>query len=113
MNSSLGKLQKIVAKTFDLNVFNRFQDSLIEVLSPLLTNPILAGNLVSGVSLDNQKENYVNHGLGQPYQGYFIVRKYNCKGYVDVFESDVVNNSPEKYVILNCLDRMTVALWVF
>jgi hypothetical protein len=113
MSGSLQKFQKIVAQTLNIGVFNRFQDMLVAVLAPILSNPILAGTLVTNVKLDNQKENYVNHGLGHAYQGYFIVRRFNSKGYTDIFESDVENKNPDKYVILNCLDKMTVSLWIF
>lgn len=109
----LGKLSKIISNVLDMVTFNRFQDSVISVLNPLLTNPTLGGHLVKAVNLDNTKDNFVNTGLGANYQGWFVTRIYNARGFTDVFESSTVNNSPDKYIILNCFDKVSIDLWVF
>lgn len=110
MAGSLGKLQKIHTSNDE---FNRFQDQLIAALAPLLSNPRNSGNLVKGIVLTNKKDNFINHGLGREYIGYEITRRYDTKGYIDIFESSTVNNSKDKFVIINCLDTMTCDLYVF
>lgn len=113
MASVLGKLSKIISTTLDMVVFNRFQDAVIASLNPLLNNPMLGGHLVQGISLDNRKDNFVNTGLDSAYQGWFVTRVYNARGFTNCWESSTVNNSPEKFLILNSLDKMVIDIWIF
>lgn len=51
--------------------FNQFQSNVITALQPLLTNSLLNGNQLKGISLINGST-IVNHGLGRVQQGWII-----------------------------------------
>jgi hypothetical protein len=110
MAGAPGKLQKIQSTDSE---FNRFQNQLIPAFNLLCDQPFSGGNLVRAVVLNNQQENYISHGLGRNYIGYVITRRYNCKGFIDIYESDVVNNNRDKYVIFNCFDTLTCDIFFF
>ncbi len=110
MAGTLGKLSKIHT---DNDEFNRFQDQNIAVLAPILSNPLLSGNLVKGIQLTNKQDNTISHGLGRNYISYIQCAIYNSVGFSDIWVSNTANNSPEKFIILNCMDTMTIDIYFF
>lgn len=104
------KLKKIHS---DSSALNQIQDSYLGILNPILSNPLLYGNLVKGIKLMPSKDNFVSTGLGRNFIGYFITRRYDSKGFIDIFESDTNNTAPDKFIILNCFDSLTCDLWIF
>jgi hypothetical protein len=107
---AIGKLQKIHT---DNDEFNRFQDQNIAALAPVLSNPLMSGNFVKGVQLNNAKDNIISHGLGRKYISYVKCAIYNSIGFSDIWISPTVNKSPEKFIIINCMDTMTIDLYFF
>lgn len=104
------KLKKILSGD---RIIDQIQDSLIGSINPVLNCPLIDGNLVKGVSLDNAKDNIINHGLGRKFIGYQRTRIQSAKGFTNYWESATVNNSPDKYIILNCMDSMICDFWIF
>lgn len=105
-----GKLKRIQSTNPELN---RIQDATIAAVNPVLACPIVNGNLVTGVNLDRTKDNVINTGLARNFIGWFTTRRSNAVGFVDIFESSTTNNSPDKFLILNCLSDITVDIWIF
>lgn len=60
------------AKLYD--ILNRMQEATLQILSVVSTNQLVPGNIIRGVTLSNGVTSMVVHGLGRPWQGYFIVR---------------------------------------
>jgi hypothetical protein len=110
LSGSLGKLKKIYSKD---PVLNQIQDQLIAVLNPILSNPLLSGNIIKNVSLVNTHDNQINHGLGVAYQGVIPLVSVSSKGFTQVWISDTNNNSKDKFVLLNCMDSMTCDFIIF
>lgn len=68
-----------VDKLFDL--LNRFQESILSVLGVVTTNQLIPGNILRNVAMNSAGTYYLAHGLGRPWQGYFIVRNYQGSAY--------------------------------
>lgn len=103
----LGALRKIQS---DDDVLNRFQDNVASAISPIIQQPILGGNLLSGISLLTGVDNNVPHKLGRKLIGYMVVRKNSNS---TVWDSQGFNLSQNSTLILNCSANTTVDLWVF
>lgn len=114
----LNKLRKIILNPSStisdiVQAVNQIQDTWLATLNVLLAVPFLGGNAIKGVSLDRSKDNSINTGLGYKYSGWFITRTSGATSLIGVYESPTINNSPDRILILNCSDNITVDLWVF
>lgn len=112
----LTKLNKFVIQTQNdvIRVFNQFQDKVIDSINKISSIPYLSGNIIKGISIvGNGKDNYINTGLSYNYSGWWVLRKYNTKGLTDIFESDTVNPSPDKLLILKSLGTMTIDIEIY
>jgi hypothetical protein len=61
-------------KLFD--IINRFQENIFGVLGVVTTNQLIPGHILRSVALVNGSVKVLSHGLGRPWQGYFIIRTY-------------------------------------
>jgi hypothetical protein len=78
-------------------------------LNPVLANPIVSGQLLTGIKLTNGS-NTINHNLGQPLQGYIVVLNSSPATFYD---KQNTNPAPQRTLILNASQETTVSLWVF
>lgn len=86
----------------------RVQAELQRVLDPITQCPLLAGHLVAGVELTTAGA-AVQHGLGRPVVGWFVVGK---DADARVWSSGESPN-PDKFLLLDASATVTVSLWVF
>ncbi len=110
------KLKKIIfqAETDVVKSFNLFQDGLVELVNKISSIPYLGGNIIKGIDIKgNGQDNFINTGLGYKYSGYWVHKIYDSKGFTDIFESDTVNNNPDKVLILKSLGTMKIDLIVY
>lgn len=109
-----GKLNSIkITEDNVINASNQFQDRVKTLLNSLLDDPYLSGVQLTGINLENNKDNIISHKLERNYQGYIMTRYYNTKGFTTYWESDTINNSKDKILILNCQDDMTVDIRIW
>lgn len=55
-------------------VLDRLQKNLVAIFGVVTTNAIIPGNIIRGVVFTAGQTQYLAHGLGRPWQGYFCVR---------------------------------------
>lgn len=78
-------------------------------LNPILSNPLINGRVLSGIVLKTGA-NPINHGLGEPLQGYFVILNSAA---VTFYDSQSTNQRPDLTLILNASGATTVSLYVF
>jgi hypothetical protein len=86
---------------------NRIQDKTEGMIRPLADNPLMNGRLVE-VSLTTSFQN-INHKLGRPFKGYFVV-KTNALIKVPQFET---SSNDSLYLRLKSDTAANVTLLVF
>ena len=92
------------------SALTQLQNNIAGFTSQLTNNPILTGNLITGVVLVFGQTTTVNHGLGRKIQGFQIVYKNNS---VEVWAEDVNQTLPISNIVLSTSADATVNLWVF
>jgi hypothetical protein len=60
------------AKLYD--ILNRMQEATLQILGVVSTNQLVPGNILRSIKFTSGVAQMVVHGLGRPWQGYFIVR---------------------------------------
>lgn len=78
-------------------------------LNPLLANPVVGGNLLSGVIV-KAGANVINHGLGVALQGYLVVGNNASATFWD---TQATNPRPELTLQLQASAPATITLYVF
>lgn len=78
-------------------------------LDPVVGNPLLAGQLLSNLSLLSGN-NVINHGLGRNLQGYWVVLNSASATFYD---KQSTNNMPQLTLELVASAPTTISLWVF
>lgn len=78
-------------------------------LNPLLSKEITKGQLLQDIVLINGKT-VVNHKLGRPLIGYWVVLKNAA---AEIYDSQDTNQMPQLTLVLNSNAAVTVSLWVF
>lgn len=69
------------------DILNRMQESVLGVLGVVTTNSLIPGNILRAVAMTAGVNYYLAHGLGRPWQGYFITRQYEgavANGLIDI-----------------------------
>ncbi len=88
---------------------NQLQSNIIASLQPIINNSLLAGNILSKVSLSSG-DNIINHGLNRQLQGWSIVRK---RANSNIFDKQDSNSTPDKTLVLNASSAVIVEIYVF
>lgn len=78
-------------------------------LNPVLSNPLVDGNLLQGVVLASGN-NVINHGLGRKLQGYIVVLK---SANVTIYDTQSTNPHPELTLILVASGAATISVYCF
>jgi hypothetical protein len=78
-------------------------------IDPVLSNPLLQGQLLTQVSLKDGTT-VVNHGLGRKLVGWFLV---GITGAATVYDKQASNQTPQLTLSLVSSAAVTVNLWVF
>jgi hypothetical protein len=78
-------------------------------LDPVLSNPLLQGQLLTQVSLNNGTTT-INHGLGRKLVGWFLV---GISGAGTVYDTQTTNQTPQLTLVLVSNAAVTANLWVF
>lgn len=107
---AIKKFVSINSKSGDISrVVDQMQSNIGSTLDGLTANPFVDGNSISA-ALKAGQDNFVNHGLGTSYQGWWITDK---DGMGEVWRSATTNKSPEKYLVLCTSVDVSVNLWIF
>jgi hypothetical protein len=85
------------------------QQQWASILNPLLSNQLTQGQLLTGVTLKDG-QNVVNHKLGRPLVGWFVVGQ---NAMASLWDSQASNQTPQLTLVLNSNAAVTVALWCF
>lgn len=56
------------------DILNRMQEATLQVLGVVVTNQLIPGNIIRGVTFTAGQTKQLAHGLGREWQGYFCVR---------------------------------------
>lgn len=103
---ALSNIELLSSKDQDVN---QLQINIKKVLTPLINNPLLGGNIVGGSVTLATGDNNISHGLNQTLQGWSVqdingpAVIYRNQGSVD----------PTKILVLNSSAAVTVTLYVF
>lgn len=105
-----------LVQTLDRNV-NQLQKNIIEVLNPLLNNPILSGQIINNISLKKldpttsaQYINKVPIGINRPLQGWLIIgNNTNCT----IWDDQINNMTKSQNLWLFCSSDCLINLYVF
>jgi hypothetical protein len=85
---------------------NELQDNILAAVQPTLTNPLLDGIIITGISIDGVNPTEVNHLLSRLPQGYLIIDK-NAPG--DVYR-EVLNTRQISFV---SSAPVTISIYIF
>lgn len=90
-------------------VLNMMQDWLLTVINPLLGNEIIGGQILTKIALVSGSNN-VNHGLGRPLLGWYLVRQ---RASATVYDTQDANTTPQSTLLLTSSGSITVDIAVF
>lgn len=77
-------------------------------LNPVISNPLIAGNLFKNVVLSSGS-NTINHKLDRAYQGYLISGMHGS--FIQLF--DTPSPMPDKTLVLNASASGSIDIWIF
>ncbi len=91
----------------DIRELSLLQSSWASELNPIITNPIVDGIILSGITLVSGN-NVINHKLGRPIMGYILIRN---NALVTIYDS----NTAQPNLTFNLISSgpATVSLYVF
>lgn len=90
-------------------VINQLQNSIAQVLRPIVQNPLVNGSILTGVELAIGA-NTINHGLNRTLQGWFVIGQGSA---ASLYDSQSSNTQASKTLILVSDAAVTVNLYVF
>lgn len=88
---------------------NLFQTQLGKTMTPILETPLNYGVLLKDIVLSTG-QNVVPTRLERVLQGWMIVRQ---RAQAQVWDTQDLNTTPNKTLLLNASTAVTVDLWVF
>ncbi len=91
-------------------VVDQLQENLLTTLDGITRNPFLDGNLIANISLVSGQDNFVGHGLGVAYRGFWVISPSAAS---HVYLSTTSNAFKNKHIILKCSANVNISLWVF
>lgn len=97
-----------LVQTEDRNV-NQLQQNITQALNPMLKNPLLNGYILTEISLA-AGANIIEHGLGRPLIGWFLVRR---RANESVYDTQDSNTSPSTTLQLTASGAVVVDIYVF
>jgi hypothetical protein len=90
-------------------VVNQLQDRVAKTLNLVASQVILDSNILKSVALA-VGDNAIQHGLGRPLVGWFLVR---VRAGTVIFDKQDTNGSPGATLILNSSGTNNVDIYVF
>jgi hypothetical protein len=87
----------------------KMQTAWAQQLNPLISNALVQGQLLTGVTLINGTT-IVNHKLGRKLLGWMVAGK---TAFADIHDNQATNQHPELTLSLTANAATIVALWVF
>jgi hypothetical protein len=96
------------------DVLNRMQESTEQILGVVSTNQLIPGNIIRSVTFTAAQTQYLAHGLGRQWQGYFCVRAQSGSGapvFTDVAYASGVGG--DSVVPLKSANAGTYDIYVF
>ena len=89
--------------------WDQAQTKWASAINPTLACPIVNGRLIQSVVLTNGTTT-VNHKLGRPLQGWFVV---GSNAAATIYDKQATNQMPELTLVLVSNAAVTCNLWVF
>jgi len=86
------------------------QNKWASILNPLLKNPASNPSILQNISLASGA-NSINHKLGQPLQGWYIVRMQDA--FAEIYDTQNSNQTPQLTLNLNASAPVVVDIAVF
>lgn len=90
-------------------LLNQVQQNFRQALNPVLSNDLVFGRVLSSVALASGS-NTVQHGLGRPLTGWFIVR---IRASATVYDTQDANSTPSDTLLLTASAPATVDIYVY
>lgn len=91
--------------------FSLLQTQWAQFINPVLSLPMVQQNTLTNIALKTSPvNNFVNHGLGRPLQGWIITR---IRGAATVYDTQDANPTPSINLSLVTSAPVTVDLVVF
>jgi hypothetical protein len=56
------------------DILNRMQEATLQIFGVISTNQLVPGNILRNVTFESGQTQFLAHGLGREWQGYFVVR---------------------------------------
>lgn len=94
----------------EIREVNQLQTNISQLVDPIAANPLINGIILKNVVLTNGT-NRVNHLLGRPLVGWFVVGINNS--ITSLYDAQATNPSPAQTLILIINGNATVNLYVF
>ena len=91
-------------------VISRFQDNVEQAIGSLPLTDILQGRLIRNINLLSASTVLVDHKLGRPVIGWFVVRQ---RASAIIWDVQDANPNPSLTLNLNCSANVNIDLWVF
>jgi hypothetical protein len=90
--------------------FNKLQDNIDQVLTPVLNCPLIDGVLVKDLCLQAGVSNEISHKLDRKPLGWMIVRKRRDSRIWDLQDT---NAQPTKTLSIACSHDVQIDIWIF
>lgn len=87
---------------------NQVDNRVLEYTSQLTTNPMLVGQLITGIDVSTTAVN-VPHSLGKPFVGWLVIRKV---GNLNIYEASVQSQT-SLFIKLVSTATGTIDIWIF
>lgn len=102
----------MILPIFQTNIreLSMMQTSWSQDINPIISNPILAGNLLTNIVLKTGI-NQINHLLDRKPQGYIITRMID--GFVQIYDTQNSNQMPTKTLTLVSSGNGNIDLLVY
>ena len=91
------------------HALTQLQNNVAGFTGQLVSNPLLSGVLLTGISIINGVTS-ISHGLGRPPQGYIVVRSTAA---VSVWDVVVNQTTPNATLQLSANAAATISIYIF
>ena len=91
------------------STLNRMQDNILRSVNPVVSNPLVDGQLLKGVSLQSGA-NLINHGLGRDLVGWIVTR---LRQSATIYDTQDTNKTPSLTLQLVASGGCTADIYVF
>ena len=103
-------MKRFKRQNFSNEEVKRLNDNCAVSFDSILPFPMLSGIIIPNIIMLSGIDKIINHGLGVPYTGWFIIRQNAA---ASIYESSTVNTLQDLQIILKSSANVTVSLFIF